>query len=205
MDDTSFEFRFTPSDEGTDLSATLAAGLLSMLETAGKEIGRDHNSAKRILAKASSLLQVEIDRSAAGVEQGNRTGGLTRWQLRRIEAFVEDRLGTNISVEELSAVVRLSTSHFLRAFKRAAGETPHKYIVQRRLQRARHLMLTTDIALVEIALASGFADQSHFCRIFRQSCGESPAAWRRERCAGRSDWPCPSADDIRVRTVAAGR
>ncbi|HVJ52713.1 MAG TPA: helix-turn-helix transcriptional regulator, partial [Aliidongia sp.] len=70
------------------------------------------------------------------------------------------------------------------AFKRSLGEAPHAYIIARRLERARELMLTSDMGLSELALQCGFSDQAHFTKLFRSHVGKSPAAWRREHREG---------------------
>jgi AraC family transcriptional regulator len=89
-------------------------------------------------------------------------------------------LGT-IHIRDLSAVARRSPAHFSRKFKLAVGESPHAYVVRRRLEKACHLMITGAASLSEIALNVGFSDQAHLCRLFRQAFGQSPASWRRER------------------------
>ncbi len=113
------------------------------------------------------------------------TGGLAIWQIRRVIAFIEAHLDTPIKVKNLSAIVQLSASYFSQAFKKSFGAAPHAYVIQRRLDRARHLMLTSDARLSEIALTCGFTDQAHLCRQFRQATGHSPAAWR-QRAIARS-------------------
>jgi AraC-like DNA-binding protein len=109
-----------------------------------------------------------------------RLGGLAPWRIRRLKAFVEEHLSQSIHIVDLSGAVGLSVPHFSRAFGLSFGEPPHLYVIQRRLDRARHLMLTSDMALSELAVACGFNDQAHFCRLFRQHTGRTPAAWRRE-------------------------
>ena len=109
-----------------------------------------------------------------------RLGGLAPWRIRRLQAFVEEHLSQSIHIVDLSGAVGLSVPHFSRAFGLSFGEPPHLYVIQRRLDRARHLMLTSDMALSELAVACGFNDQAHFCRLFRQHTGRTPAAWRRE-------------------------
>jgi AraC-like DNA-binding protein len=109
-----------------------------------------------------------------------RLGGLAPWRIRRLQAFVEEHLSQSIHIVDLSGAVGLSVPHFSRAFALSFGEPPHLYVIQRRLDRARHLMLTSDMALSELAVACGFNDQAHFCRLFRQHTGRTPAAWRRE-------------------------
>src|SRR5262249_21940724 len=80
---------------------------------------------------------------------------------------------------------RLSVAHFARGFKRTLGEPPNAYLTRLRLERARNLMLFSDLSLAEVARACGFADQAHFSRRFRQRTGQSPGAWRREQGDGR--------------------
>ncbi len=123
-----------------------------------------------------SVHHAEIDRADKEV----RLGGLAPWRIRRLKAFVEAHLSQPIRVADLSGVVGLSATHFSRAFGRSFGEPPHVYLIQRRLDRARHLMLTSDISLSDLAAACGFSDQAHFCRLFRRYTGRTPAAWRRD-------------------------
>jgi AraC family transcriptional regulator len=158
----------------------LAFSVISLLQTATREVERDRDVAKTFIARASSLLQVEVDRRAIPDWQVT-SGGLAPWQIHRVKAFVESRLSDSIHVDDLSELARLSATHFSRAFRRSFGEAPHAYIVSRRLARARHLMLTSDIGLGELAFACGFTDQAHLCKLFRQATGKTPAVWRRER------------------------
>ena len=169
-------------------SRDLADSLVKLLDTAGTEIERDREAAKILIARASSLLQIEVERRAATTRRATASGGLAAWQVHRVRGFIESHLDEAIRVEDLSEMVRLSAAHFSRAFKRSIGEAPHTYLVRRRLDRARHLMLTSDTALSEVALACGFADQAHLSRLFRRCTGQSPAAWRRERREAVKMW-----------------
>jgi AraC-like DNA-binding protein len=90
-------------------------------------------------------------------------------------------LADRLSIEQLAAIAGLSAFHFARAFKQSQGMTPHSYLVHRRIERAQQLLSTTDTSLSEIALISGFADQSHFARHFRQRVGVPPSAFRRSQ------------------------
>src|SRR5882757_1462662 len=162
---------------GPDILPSLA----KLLESVRKEFDADREIAKALLVRAASLLRVEIDRQATDIDPQNKTGGLAAWQVRRLNVFIEARLDQPIHLKELSAISKLSTAYFSRAFKLTFRETPHAYIVHRRLERAETLMLTTDLLLSDIAARCGFADQAHLCRLFRQKYAKSPAAWRRER------------------------
>jgi transcriptional regulator of acetoin/glycerol metabolism len=106
-------------------------------------------------------------------------GGLPPGALKRVQQFVEDHLAERVSIERLAATAGLSVFHFARAFKQSQGMTPHSYLLHRRIVRARELLGETESPLSEIALVSGFADQSHLARHFRERVGVSPAIFRR--------------------------
>jgi len=105
-------------------------------------------------------------------------GGLPPRALRRVREFIENHLEENISIRALAATAGLSMYHFARAFKQSEGVTPHDYLVQCRVRRAQGLLAATDLPLSEIALASGFADQSHCARRFREHVGVTPSSYR---------------------------
>lgn len=159
----------------------LTKSLADLVETARRELDSDRDAAKASLVAASSILQLEIERSS-GVN-GSKPGALAGWQIARVRAFIEENLHRNIDVKNLGAVAQRSTAHFSRSFKRTFGQPPHAYVIERRLERARHLMVTTSETLSEIALSVGFSDQSHLCRLFRRAFGQSPSTWRREHIA----------------------
>jgi AraC-like DNA-binding protein len=160
-------------------SDSLANSLLELLETAKQDIERDREAAKALLAKASSILQSEINRRSHVNASG--TGGLAGWQIARVRAFIDKNLDRNIHIKDLSAVVRRSAAHFARSFKHTIGESPHAYVMRMRLEKACHLMMTTSEPLSQIALSVGFSDQSHLTKRFKQALGQSPSNWRRER------------------------
>jgi AraC-like DNA-binding protein len=175
-----------PQDAALDFSSPtpvqfgyLAVSLAALLETAKRELERDREAAKASLVTASTILQAEIERSSGA--NGFTTGGLAGWQIVRVRAYIDSNLHRTIHIRDLSAVARRSPAHFCRKFKLAVGVSPHAYVVRRRLERARHLMMTSPKPLSEIALSAGFSDQAHLCRLFRQAFGQSPANWRRER------------------------
>src|SRR5882724_8685715 len=133
------------------------------------------NSLARLLETATR----ELERCSGAND--SRSGGLAAWQVARVRAYIDSNLHRTIHVRDLSAIARRSKAHFARKFKLAVGESPHAYVVRRRLERACHLMMTSAVSLSEIALSVGFSDQAHLCRLFRQAFGQSPASWRRQR------------------------
>ena len=107
-------------------------------------------------------------------------GGLAPWEIRAKEAMEAD-LDKQITIARLAHDCGLSASQFARAFRQSTGCPPHRWLLQRRIERAQDLLLTSDKALAEIASACGFFDPSHLTRAFSQTVGTSPGLWRRAR------------------------
>jgi transcriptional regulator GlxA family with amidase domain len=105
--------------------------------------------------------------------------GLAPWQERKVDQFIDQNLDRTISVGELAHLVRLSTTHFSRMFKRSFGVTPRDYVMRVRLERAKTLLANTGSSLCEIALDCGFCDQAHMSRMFHQLVGATPSRWRK--------------------------
>jgi AraC family transcriptional regulator len=108
-------------------------------------------------------------------------GGLAAYQLRRVCAYLEDHLAEDVSVTELAALVGLSPSHFCRAFAVSTGAPPHRWLMARRIERGRELLLATPLTITDVSLACGFASSQHFAASFRNALGLSPTEYRRER------------------------
>ncbi len=107
-------------------------------------------------------------------------GGLAGWQLRRITAFMNEHAHQDVALDELAALAGLSAKHFARAFRQSTGVPPHRWLIEKRIDRAKALLTGGDLGLAEIALACGFADQSHFTAAFRRGTGVTPGAFRQE-------------------------
>ena len=105
-------------------------------------------------------------------------GGLTPRALQRVREYIDEHMVENIQLETLAEIAGLSKWHFARAFKQSVGTPPHFYLIQRRLERAKGLLAKTDLSLAQIALKSGFGDQSHFSRRFRMFIGVTPRSFR---------------------------
>ncbi|SDA21082.1 AraC-type DNA-binding protein [Methylobacterium sp. UNC378MF] len=106
-------------------------------------------------------------------------GGLAPWQLKRAQDLMRTTLAQSLSLPVVAAACGLSASHFARAFRCSTGTSPHAWLVRQRLARAKDLMRAQDLALADIALSCGFADQSHFTRVFAREEHMSPGRWRR--------------------------
>lgn len=105
-------------------------------------------------------------------------GGLSPVRTHRVCEYISSNLDQTIRLEVLAEIAGLSVQHFSRAFKQSLGIPPHCYVLQRRIERAQHLLQNTRRPLSEIALAAGFSDQSHLTRHFRRSVGVAPSALR---------------------------
>jgi len=108
------------------------------------------------------------------------TRGLAPWQQRRATELLREHLDGGIRLSRVARECGLSVSQFARSFKASLGVSAHRWLVLRRIERAKGLMLATQSTLRDIALEAGFSDQASFNRTFRQFVGTSPGRWRRE-------------------------
>jgi AraC-like DNA-binding protein len=106
---------------------------------------------------------------------------LEPWQLRIAEEAMLTQLDRRTSISDIAHSCGVSAVHFSRAFRKATSKTPHRWLMERRLESARHLLETTQSTVAEISLVCGFADQSHLTRAFSAAYGDTPAAWRNRR------------------------
>ncbi len=110
-----------------------------------------------------------------------RRGGLSPATRRRLLDHIAERLAQDISLADLAAVARLAPSHFSHSFRATFGCAPYQFVLRQRVGRARMLLESEPMPLVEIALASGFATQSHLTTQFKRLVGTTPAAYRARR------------------------
>ncbi len=108
-------------------------------------------------------------------------GQFSRWQWSHLRELIDNELNGDLSLSMLAASVNLSKPHFVRLFRNTAGTSPHRYIMQMRVERARRMIQGSDVPLVEIASEAGFASQSHLGRVFRQTYGVTPGEARKQR------------------------
>jgi len=108
-------------------------------------------------------------------------GGLSASSLRRLNEYVVDNLDRPISLADLSNVTGLSKRHFIRAFAESAGQTPHRYLVSQRIEKAKQLLAHSSGSITEIGLAVGFSHAQHFSNKFKAFTGLTPSRYRELR------------------------
>jgi AraC family transcriptional regulator len=108
-----------------------------------------------------------------------RDGALPRGRLRAVVEYIEEHLDAGPRLEQMAAVARLSPYHFARQFKGATGLPPHQYVIARRVERAKQLLLEGgDLSLAQVAASAGFSDQSVFSHHFKRIVGVTPGKFR---------------------------
>jgi len=122
-----------------------------------------------------SCVATELGEPAQGK---NKSRWMNLQRLKRVEDIIESRLNTQLSVGEIASEFELSAGYFSREFKKAVGRTPHQYIVDKRLCRARQLIGEPGEDLSSIAYACGFSSHSHMSEQFRLQLGIAPAQLR---------------------------
>ena len=172
--------------EGLDLRPGMAAD-----DTVMRHLGACLEHALEPASPASSAtidqiaasLNVHIAQRYGGLQPARplHGGGLASWQLRLAWTAFDRNLDGSVSLANLARECGLSVSHFSRAFRRSTGLAPHRWLMQRRIEIAKDLMLADATPLAQIAVACGFADQSHFTRTFASLSGLTPGRWRISR------------------------
>jgi AraC family transcriptional regulator len=194
--------RFSPAalgvDLGIDLGVDLDGAIVESLRCRGgfhdplvAEIAyaisselRWPTSAGRVLADtlaaclAARLVQAHFGLPAPRLPGAAGRKALDLRRLTRVLDYIEAHLESDLTIDRLASVACLSQFHFARAFKAAVGQSPHRYISGKRLDRAKAL-LRGDRSLVDIALALNFSCQANFTRAFRQVTGQTPGQYRR--------------------------
>jgi AraC family transcriptional regulator len=146
-------------------------------------IGEPHEPAPPSVPHTAVALRAHLAAAYGSMPPpvSSQAGGLAPWQQRRAEDMLRAGVAGGVRLDEVARRCNLSLSQFGRTFKKTTGLTPHRWLVQRRLERAQDLLLWSTLSLAQIALDCGFSEQSHFTRTFTRLVGTSPGEWRRQR------------------------
>ena len=134
------------------------------------------------LEALSNVLAHELSRSDHNTvrETSVSRGGLASWQKRAVVGYIEEHLDEQICLLTLAGLARLSEHHFCRTFKQSFGIPPHRYHVQRRMERAKVLLADRTASITDITLTLGYSQTSAFSVAFRKNTGWTPSEYRRE-------------------------
>ncbi|MEI9996746.1 MAG: AraC family transcriptional regulator [Rhizomicrobium sp.] len=133
------------------------------------------------LDQFSLILGAHVLKTYAGLRAWRAVarGGLAPWQQRRAAEMIGANLDGSIRLAQLAQACGLSVSHFARSFKKSFGMTTHRWLIERRIDRAKGLLIAANLPLADVAMQAGFSDQAAFTRSFHKIVGDSPGRWRR--------------------------
>jgi len=106
------------------------------------------------------------------------SNGLPKYKLQQATNYIQVYLDQDIKLADLANTVGMSQYYFCRLFKQSIGVTPHQYIIQQRVERAKQLLKRQDFSVADVAIQCGFAHQSHLSRHFRRLVGVSPKTFQ---------------------------
>ena len=134
------------------------------------------------LDSLSNVLAVNLLRNYLNVTPSVPTyeGGLSPRQLNQVLAYIDAYLENNIKLTDLSELLNISQFHFSRLFKQSLGLSPHQYVTQQRVEKAKKLLHNHDRLITDIALECGFNSHSHLTKKFRQLTGMTPKQFRNQ-------------------------
>jgi AraC family transcriptional regulator len=155
------------------LIAHLGRALKSLLETEAKQ---SRLYAESVATMLSAHLLQHYCASKAPLPQ-DFTGGMPPYKLRQAIAYINDSLEEDLSLSAIASEVGISQYHFARLFKQAMGVSVHQYVIQRRVETAKQLLLRRQLSITEIALQVGFANPSHLSQHFKRIVGVTPTVF----------------------------
>jgi AraC family transcriptional regulator len=105
-------------------------------------------------------------------------GGLPRCHLKRVLDYIDDNLAADVSLAQLASFTGMSAHYFAELFRQSTGYPPHRYVLIRKIERAKHSLRDARRSVLEVALDAGFQNPSHFARVFRRFVGISPSQFQ---------------------------
>ncbi len=182
---TALENRFSPAfdlyDDRTENDPLIQHIGLTLLDEYNDET-REGNLYADSLIQTLTLHLLKNYSNARSITE-NTNGGLSGYKLKRVKEFIDANLEEDLSLADLAAIADLSQFHFARAFRRSTGFTPQQYLTNQRIERAKQLLAKAELPIVEVALETGFKNQSHFTTLFRKYTKFTPKTWRELKLA----------------------
>ena len=151
----------------------IAFALKSELD-AGCPSGRIYGDGLAVALAARLLGRYSAHRSISH----NSNALMSGYTLRRVTNYIQDNLTKDLTLAEIADVARMSPHYFSRAFRKSTGIPPHRYVIDRRIEKAKTLLSDNHLPLVEVGLSVGFQNQSHFTTLFHKRTGVTPKVYR---------------------------
>ncbi len=164
--------------------ALLAQMLKALSKTAKTRLQNATTSLYRQSLVTSLVLHLVTHYGQTAEPQG-RAAPLSAAQLQTISSYISERLSQTISLTDLAQLAGLSVSRFSLRFRDATGQAPYQFVTSMRVDRARELLIAGKHAPAEVALLTGFADQSHLTRHVRRVLGVTPRALMKQSALPR--------------------
>jgi AraC family transcriptional regulator len=145
------------------------------------EVGNSDPSSRQYVEALSLELMHELNRLERATLKTVRPlrGGLPARQQKRLAEFIDEHLAEDISLATLAGLADLSLYHFARAFRQSFGIPPHRYHMERRMERAKSLLRRSAFSVTQIGSQIGFRETSSFTRAYRKFAGVTPSKYRR--------------------------
>jgi transcriptional regulator GlxA family with amidase domain len=156
--------------------------LANLARAVAPTLARPHEASKLFIDQMSVVIGTHLIEQYGGAAAPSRRRNrrLSRQhEARAKEMLLSSSLDGKLSISEIAQACDLSRSYFTRSFQETTGQTPHQWLMKQRVDTACKLLSQGMLALADIAVVCGFADQSHFTRVFTQHIGAPPGTWQR--------------------------
>lgn len=152
---------------------SLLQGIVSTLR---EELETSKIAGRLLIDSLKTTLAIHLLRNYCTIQPklSSYENGLSKAKLQQVKEYINAHLDRDLKLIELAASVQLSPYHFLRLFKQSMAATPHQYILERRVEKAKCLLEHGQLSIAEVAVTVGFCDQSHLTRYFKRIVGITP-------------------------------
>jgi len=158
----------------------LMQGIVSALKA---EVESTKIGGQLLIDSLKTSLAIHLLRNYCTIQPklGSYSDGLSQSTLQNVTAYIHEHLHQDLKLIEIAGIAQISPYHFLRLFKQQMGVTPHQYILQQRLEKAKRLLLHSDLSIAEVVSITGFCDQSHLTRYCKRTLGVTPKELQQSR------------------------
>jgi len=181
LQQTAIENEFSPNFELRYGSSEGEDRLVSQIGLALVNEANSDAVSERIYSESlmqTLVLHVLKNYSSAKYGVQSLKGGLSGYKLKQVTEYINDNLDQELSLAELSQIADLSQFHFSRSFRETTGLPPRKFLMKRRVEKAKRLLAESNLPIVEVGFQTGFKTQSHFTSLFRRLTNVTPRVWR---------------------------